>query len=459
MTFEATRRDLMKQASLGVGATLLAPILGRLAAHAAGDPRATAKRIVFVLQSNGMNPLHVTPAGVDNPVDRAGRLTNDTTYVAPLAERDLHAALEPLTPFKSKLTLIRGLSGRIALSDHSANHGALGCYPANRGPMGQTIDSGLAAALPGLFPHLALGMPPNPGATMVYSYCASAPGRAVPIVCSPDLAYRAIFGSVAPGAGRAAFDRRSHLLSFMADDVRRSRNALAGEEREKFDQYLDAFEALRNRQTELSARAETLRRHAPQLGDRATSDVSSVLLEAQFDIAAASLIAGLTNVVTLTSGGGGQAFGRFPEWGILDLHGIGHGASYTGRTSEQCFIEIRRYHTRLIARLAARLQEVREGDGTMLDNTLVVYLSDSGDGHHPNLYDWPVVLLGDLGGRLKPGGRYVQFPRYQSRNHRTMANLYLTLLQAAGRPRDRFGVADPGLRDLDTSGPLSDLLA
>lgn len=60
---------------------------------------------------------------------------------------------------------------------------------------------------------------------------------------------------------------------------------------------------------------------------------------------------------------------------------------------------------------------------------------------------------------MKTGGRYVQFPRYRSPNHRTTANLYLSLLHAAGRPRDRFGVADPGLRDIDQSGPLTEILA
>jgi len=156
---------------------------------------------------------------------------------------------------------------------------------------------------------------------------------------------------------------------------------------------------------------------------------------------------------------GGQNFGRFPEWGILDLHGIGHGASYAGNTYEECFVEIRRFHTQQIARLATRLQAVREGNGTMLDNTVIVYLSDSGESHHPSLYEWPMVLLGNLGGRLRTEGRFLQFPRYQSRTHRTTANLYLSLLHAVGRPRERFGVPDAGLRDIDQSGPIQELLA
>jgi len=458
MTFETTRRQMFKSAGLGIGATLLTPTLDRLAAQAAGVQRAP-RRVVFVMQSNGMNPRHITPAEVRAPVDRENRPTNDAVYEHSLADATLPEAIDPLTPFKNRLTLVRGLSGRIALSDHSANHGALGCCPAGRGPMLQTIDSALSEALPGTFSHIALGMPPNPGTSMVYAYSASGPGRAVPIVCSPDLAFRSIFGSVAEGAGRAAFDRRTNLLGFMADDVRRSRDALAAPERPMFDQYLESFETLRDRQRELVARADVLRRQAPRLGERQTSSVSSVILEAQFEIAAATLIAGLTNVVTLTSGGGGQNFGKYPAFGILDLHGIGHGASYGGRTFEQCFVELRRLHTRLIADLARRLDAVREGNGTMLDNTVIVYLSDSGEGHHPSLYEWPMALLGNMGGRLKTGGRYVQFPRYRSPNHRTTASLYLSLLHAAGRPRDRFGIADPGLRDVDQSGPLAEILA
>ncbi len=459
MTTELTRRQLLRDAALGAGATLLGPVLGRLAAHAAGDARqAVRRRVIFVMQSNGMNPAHLVPAGVRRrPDGRNERPENDRLEERSLKGLTLPPAIEPLTPFRERLALVQGLSGRIAKSDHSCNHGALGCYPANKGPMAQTIDSALAGALPGLFPHVALGYAERE--VMNYAYSASGPGRAVPIVCSPDLAFKALFGSVADGAGRKAFDRRTNLLDFMADDVRRSRSALAGEERQKFDSYLQAFEALRDRQRALLAKADDLKRNAPRLGDRLTTTTSSLILEAQFEIAAAALVAGLTHVVTLTSGGGGQRFGKFPEFGIPDLHHIGHGGSYGDRTYEQCFVEIRRFHTRLIAGLAQKLAAVKEGDGTMLDHSLIVYLSDSGEAHHPGLYEWPVVLLGSLGGRLKTGGRYLQFPAYRQAGHRTMANLYCTLLHAAGKPRDRFGVADPGLKDVDQTGVVAELLA
>ncbi|GDY07393.1 hypothetical protein LBMAG52_08790 [Planctomycetia bacterium] len=451
------RRDVLKSLSLGAGAVVLSPVLDQLAAYAAGDAkRVLRQRVIFMLQSNGMNPNHLRPSDVEPP--KHGRLTNDELVEHSLAGRALHSALEPLAPFQSRLTLVQGLSGRIALSDHSANVGALGACPAGKGPLSQTIDSAIADALPGIFKHVAIGYGGSTEA-MNYSYSASGPGKAVATICSPDLAFKSLFGSVANGVGRQVFDRRTHLLDFMADDVRRAQSTLVGDERQKFDRYLEAFESLHQRQQELLAKSDELKRHAPQLGEKLTTSTSSLILEAQFEIAAAALIAGLTNVVTLISGGGGQRFGSFPEFGIPDLHHIGHGGSYGDKNYEACFVELRRFHAKLIAGLAKRLESIPEGDGTMLDNTLIVYLSDSGESHHPSLYEWPVVLLGNLGGRLKTDGRYLEFPRYQAPKHRTMANLFCTFLHAVGKPRDKFGIADPGLKGVDQTGVLGELLS
>ncbi|MDX1947575.1 MAG: DUF1552 domain-containing protein [Pirellulaceae bacterium] len=457
MTLESTRRQLLKCLGTGAAGSLLAPVLGQLAANAAGDAAANRPRVVFVMQSNGMNPNHLVPSGVTRKGN--SRYGSDTESLVDLSltGRALHEALQPLAGHQQRLTLIQNLSGRIALSDHSANHGALGCFPANKGPMAQTIDLALAAALPGVFRHVGLGLGESIGTA--YSYSAAGPGQATPILCSPELAYKSLFGSVAQDAGQREFDHRTNLLDFLADDVARARSELAGEERHKLDRYLEAFESLRDRQGKIEAMREDIRRGAPQFGAKLQSTTSSVILEAQFELAAAALVTGLTNVVTLTSGEGGQRFGKFPELGIPGLHHIGHGGSFEDKTAEQCFVELRQLHTRLIAGLADRLQSVPEGNGTMLDNTLIVYLSDSGEGHHPSLYQWPVVLLGNLGGRLRAGNRYLDFPKYQVRGHRTMANLYCTLLHAVGQPRDSFGVADPGLKDFDQTGPLAELLS
>ena len=79
---------------------------------------------------------------------------------------ELPAPIEALAPFKDRLALVQGLSGRIAYSDHSTNHGALGCYPANKGPMAQTIDHALGQAIPGIIPQIGLGIMNKPETTM-----------------------------------------------------------------------------------------------------------------------------------------------------------------------------------------------------------------------------------------------------------------------------------------------------
>jgi hypothetical protein len=93
----------------------------------------------------------------------------------------------------------------------------------------------------------------------------------------------------------------------------------------------------------------------------------------------------------------------------------------------------------------------------MLDNTVIVYLSDGAEGHHSRCWEWPMVVIGDMGGKLKTG-RYVDYPGYGRKGHRTTANMYLTLLHLAGAKRDNFGTPDPNLKDLDQTGPLGELL-
>ena len=456
-----TRRSTIKGLALGAGATLLGPILAQLTAHAAGTPSAVRKRFVFIVQSNGIDPNHIIPVGLPTRKDKE-LPGNDGAVETQLADRELPAPIAELAPFKDRLTLIRGLSGRVAeggSGGHSTNQGALGCYPGSQGPMAQTIDCALGEALPGIVRNVGLGILKKPDQTLNYQISAAGAGKALPIQCDPEQAFRGLFSSVLAGQTRAEFDRRTNLLDFMADDVKRARAALAGEERAKLDDYLDALGSLHLRQGKIDSIRPALTAALPKLDAQFAKPTEVNRLEAQFEIGAAALIAGLTNVLTLASGGGGQQYLAWPDLGVpIDGHEIGHGKGVDGLTSADCFVKVRQYHCKLIARLAARLQSIREGDGTMLDNTLIIYLSDSGEAHHPKLKEWPVVLLGGLAKKLKPGGRYLQMPAYAAKSHRTLANLYLTLLHAAGTPREKFGIIDGGLRDIEQSGLVSELL-
>ena len=453
MNVEMTRRKLLKGIGLGAGAAVLSPLLDHRALAGGNAQRANPKRVVFVIQSNGFLQEHAVPTGivrtVHNPMHTTARIIDES-----LRNKDFHPALEALTPFKNRIGLIQNLSNRIAYSDHSCRFGVLGCAPKNDAH-GPSVDQLVADALPAPFKHVALGYSESGDC---YHISASAARRPVPIIASPLDAFRSLFGTTTE-AGVRSFDARTNILDFMAGDAARSRTALAGAERQKLDSYVSSFETLRDRQASLLAMRDAMRRNAPRLNEAALADRpnASTILTAHFDIAAAALIAGMTNVVTLVSGG--NDFGKWPELGVPDLHGLGHGATFEGRTWSENFTRIRQFHTRLIAELAGKLQAVREGNGTMLDNTVIIYQSDSADGHHPSCYNNPMVVLGNLGGTLRTDGRYLEFPGYTHPGHRTMASFYCTLLHAVGAPRDRFGSDDVRIATDNQRGPIRELLS
>lgn len=457
------RRDALKGISLGAGSVVLAPMLARLEAQVAGKA-ITAKRFVFVVESNGVRPEQLPPVGVKRQARQQRALNGPAEFTdISLKDHTLPFSLEPVKAYKDRVTIVQGLSGRICGGGHSNNFGALGCFPTpgeSQKISGETIDGALAKTIPGIFPHIGLGMAKRLETTVAYNISAWDKNKALPTMCKPDQAYNTLFGSVAGTAGKAEFAAKNNLLDFLKDDVKKAESTLVGSEREQLSAYLESFETLRNRQSRLNEIEHTLRAKGPVVSDKYKSAVETDRLDAQFDLGAAALICGLTNVLTLSSAAGIRDFDvTFKGLGLnIDKHSIGHGGSYMGKKWDELYNIIRRYHFELIAGLMKKLDAVKEGDGTMLDNTLIVYLSDGAESHHSRCWEWPMVLIGNMGKKLKTG-RYVDYAGYGQKGHRTTANMYVTLLQLAGSKREAFGVADPALKDLDQTGPLQELLA
>lgn len=94
----------------------------------------------------------------------------------------------------------------------------------------------------------------------------------------------------------------------------------------------------------------------------------------------------------------------------------------------------------------------------MLDNTLIVFFSDAGQQHHANYQNFPMVLVGNTGGKFKTG-RYLSYPSYGETGNRTMGSFYLSLLAAAGHPRENFGQLDLQLPKPSQQETLRELLA
>lgn len=461
------RRDVLKTLGLSAGATFLVPMLSRIEAQAAGKP-VTAKRFVFVVESNGVRPEQIAPADMKRkPRDQRPLNGPPELIDVSLADKELPFSLEPIQAWKDKVTIVEGLSGRVCGGGHSNNFQALGAFGAGRGNGGEsmaildeTIDGALAKHLGGIFPHIGLGISKRLENNVIYNISAWGPNKGLPTMCKPDQAYSTLFGIVADGAAKQEFEARNHLLDFLKDDIKKAEANIAGPEKEQFQAYLETFETLRDRQSKLNEIKHTLREKGPVVSDKYKSEIETDRLDAQFDLGAAALICGLTNVLTLSSAAGVRDFDiTFKGLGLnIGKHSIGHGGSFQGKKWDELYNIIRRYHFDLIAGLMRKLEKVPEGNGTMLDNTVIVYLSDGAEAHHSRCWEWPMVVIGNMGGKLK-AGRYVDYPGYGHKGHRTTANMYLTLLHLAGVTRDTFGMLDPNLKDIDQTGPLSELLA
>ena len=460
-----TRRQFTKALALSTTSLALSPLLGQIQAHASGREQGLPKRFVFVVKSSGLTADAIRPIGVD--LGRGDRLVD-----VALKDHRLPTTLASLEPFKDQVMILDGLSGANFTGNHSAYYGALSCFHGPDKPAAATIDCLLGEKYPAPFRNY--GFAPNGHSignnfgpivqeTAVFPKI-SAFGQNKPMAfqASAEKAYRQLFGSAIDLAsgGKKEFALQDNLLDFLADDVKRVSSQVSRDEREKLEQYLGAFESVQARNEQLAGMHDAIQKNAPKLTTQYASTVFEDRVSIFFELTAAALITGLTNVVTIRADWLSAKYERF-GFGSTSVHDIGHHkVTANGLASEQARDVIRQFQVEQIATLAGKLNAVPEGDGTMLDNTMIVYLSDMADAHHSSRRNWPFIVVGGRNHRLKTTGRYLRYPAYGNNGHKTIGNWYNTILHATGQPiNDHFGQVDSQLRDLDLKGPLSELLA
>ncbi len=464
------RRSLLKGVSAGTASYLFAPLLNTFAQQAAGRYQ-VPRRVIFVLFDNGFYEGACQPATIP--------LAGEQTRQVALTDHALPHDIQPFTPFKDRMTIVQGLRGSHLSPNHGGGFGALSGLSGGVGEdkfrrvVGESIDAAVARAVPSVFPILVLGVAAGRDMGPATALCSSAWGAGRPIAaqCRPELAYESLFGAI--GADRNDFAIRRNLFDFVGEDTRRLRSQLAGPEREQLDYHLEAIESLSRRDGQLAQMHDSgaLRQHAPRLPAAPRLRMTDILAS-QCDLAAAALITGLTNVVTVTSGlcRLGTSYSGISNTGT---HSLGHNnfdpeTSVNGRV---VLSRYRRYLAEQVAGLLRKLQDVREGNGTMLDNTVLVFTSDSANRQHTAGENWPFVLIGNLGGRLRTN----QFVGYPLRARGADGNawdvhgsapasnpmingLYCTLLHAMNRPRETFNLASSSRDDARKYQALPELL-
>ena len=454
---KTNRRQMLKGLSLGAGSMLLSPMIQRVMANAEGKERPA--RFVFVLQSNGFDAVQACPESIpfQKYADREKFESIDLT------QHKLPKGLAALEPLKSKTTIVQGLSGRCTGGGHSTWGGSLGQYRisgANLSPQNITIDYQLGQAIPGILPWVGVGMASGARDALM-NITARAAHKTMPIILNPEKAYNSFFSVAAGGEREKNFHLKRNLLDYMVGDVKKTRKALGALAGEELDAYLSAYDQLAARQYQLLANKEVLKKSAPKLDDRFTSTVATKRLEAQFELAGSALIGGLSNVATLTCAA--TEINAQPYLGIgvdVSNHGYGHmGGNKRDAKGIPYYEKTRGWLFSLIAKLAQRLEKPPEGDGNMLNNTIIVYMSDAPDTHHSTGYEWPLAIVGNLKGKMNLGGRYINFPGYGKPGHHTVGALYTTFLNCVGQPQQTFGRLDPDLDEKAMqTGPLAQLM-
>ncbi|PQO25663.1 hypothetical protein C5Y96_22850 [Blastopirellula marina] len=446
------RRRFLKGLSLGLGgATYLAPMLSSLALAAEGVERRTP-RFLFVLEGNGLPPTQLHPKNLPY----VAREDRQQLTSHPLQADQLPTSLQPMKKYVDRMVVLQGINGEVCGGGHSTSHGALGAYNTRDGKIihDATIDYVLGRNAQTIFDHIVLGISAQ-DRDVVFNCSATGPGQSAATFCNPDAAYKRIFG---PIAANDTTREQAYLLDYLKDDIRTARNGLPSAEKGKLDQYLDAYEKIQVRNQRVKQLAGKADAKTFELKDPIRSTLPEERLDAHFELATSTLISGLTDVATIASGVGFRHFNiQFSTLATQSKHPLGHAVIGGDKHAIAEAEAIRAYHFHLIARTMDRLAAIPEGNGTMLDNTVIVYLSDAADKHHTQCLEWPYLLMGGSPG-LKLDGRYIVYPARGNAGWRTVNTIHNSLLHAAGLPAESFGHVMAGVSDDVQKGPLEELL-
>jgi hypothetical protein len=240
---------------------------------------------------------------------------------------------------------------------------------------------------------------------------------------------------------RAALRKRASLLDWVGEDIARLRRELGAGDRARVDGYLETVREVERRIQR--AEAELGERPLPDL-DRPPGVPASYAEHARlmFDLQVLAMQGDVTRVCTFQLAR--ETSNRtYPEIGVSDPH---HPLSHHGNDPDKIarMAKINAFHVSLFAYYLERLKATPDGDGSLLDHSLLLYGSGIGN---PNLHDHtnlPVIVAGGAAGGMR-GGRHLRYEQPTP-----LANVHLALLDKVGVRLDRFG---------DSSGRADELFA
>jgi len=439
---QISRRTLLQ----GIGATVALPWLEAMEPSRAKAGMAAQK-----------SPLRI--AFLYHPIGAEATAWKGSTGAG--QQLQLSPTLSPLEPVKDALLILDGLSGR--QHPPGGHMGAAGPYLSSSSPgktdawgaeTGLTLDQVLAARISAGVRLRSLEMSCNNIGRNMHSRFISWRAPGVPLGAETDP--REIFACMF-GDPKGDFYRRS-ILDVVGEDARRLKANLGRADQGRLDEYLESVRTL-ERQIEGSGR-DSGKRPAPQLAvpEKQPQDLPEYV-KLMADLLVLAFQTDQTRVATCILGdetNEGTYARRLAQLGIDKEQFAGkveakyldfghHSCTHDPVPTRPLIQAYDRWYVQRLLYVLERLRSIREGDGTLLDHSVVVYGCASGGTGWPGhgLKDVACLLAGKGGGLLKRTGRQVQFPPGTP-----LSNLWLTLLQLAGIERKEFGVSTGSLSDL-----------
>ncbi len=258
----------------------------------------------------------------------------------------------------------------------------------------------------------------------------SSPTTPLPAEAHPRIVFESLFGEGGTSAERrAALRKKASLLDSFNDDLRRLQRELGPGDRARVSQYLDSIREVERRIQK--AEAATADNPLPDL-DRPVGVPAAYADHARlmFDLQVLAMQGDVTRVITFQLAR--ETSNRtYPEIGVPDPH---HPLSHHGNDPEKIarMAKINQFHVSLFAEYLGKLKATQDGNGTLLDHSLILYGSGIGN---PNIHDHtnlPILVAGGTAFGMK-GNRHIKYARPTP-----LANLHLTLLDKVGVRLDSF---------------------
>jgi hypothetical protein len=420
-----SRRRVLRGAGVGLALPFLSAMLP--AGRALGQRPATPKRFGVVFVPHGERPGYWTPEQVG-------------------ANFELSTILEPLAPYRDELTVVSRLSNPVAGHAVSVASWLSGSVPkrtvAEDVRAGITIDQVIARQIgPGtVFESLEVatedftgyigGCDPAYACAYLNTLSWTSETEPLPMEINPRNLFERMFGR--PGTAEQRLARMKtgrSILDSVQDDLADLSRDVGPRDRVRLDDYLENV-----RQTEQRIeRAERQTRVDLEIPDAPIGipDSFAEHVDLQFELLTLAYAADLTRVFTfMMSRDVTQRV--YPEIGITEPH---HALSHHGgnQQMQQQLVKLNVYHVSLFGKFLARLSATPDGDGSLLDHSMILFGSGMSESNNHDRHDLPTLLVGGFGGR---GSLHVQ-----AEAETPVANFMLSLGQHFGVEMDRFGIS------------------